>query len=135
MEKHTKLGEELLDKQELPTPVDIEAQKPARPKRLPKRRPGNPKGIVLKNSPRDLSVALNKRFTADFRKHGIAVIERVRKESPVEYLKIATKLIPKDVNLTIEHTFSEVLFEAHNIIQERKYQESIAAEIEIDADS
>jgi len=130
VEEHIKLGEELLDKQELPTPVDTEAKV----KRLPKRR-GNRKGVVLKNSPRDLSVALNKRFTADFRKHGIAVIERVRKESPVEYLKIATKLIPKDVNLTIEHTFSEVLFEAHNIIQERKYQESLAAEIEIDVNS
>ncbi len=74
---------------------------------------------LSKNSPRVLARELNTRLAADFRKHGIAAIERVRNENPAEYLKIITRILPKDINVSIEHTFSDVLREAQDMIDER----------------
>lgn len=90
---------------------------------------GAVKGKAVKNTSRDLGQMFLTRYIADFRKHGIATIERVRNEAPVEYMKIAVKLLPKDVNLHIEHSFSDVLMEAHRQIDYIKKQEIFEAEI------
>lgn len=76
-------------------------------------------GHVKRNSPRDLAQDFTSKFIAHFRKNGIKAIETVFETNPVEYLKVATRLLPKDVNLTIEHTFSDVLAEAHEKISRR----------------
>lgn len=85
-----------------------------------RKKAGVSKGKVFRNTPRDLQLALNSRMIADFKKHGIKVIEKVREDSPVEYLKILTRLLPKDVNFQVEHTFSDVLLEAQRRITERE---------------
>lgn len=45
-------------------------------------------------------------FADDFELHGTAVIEKVRTEQPAVYLKIASDLLPRrlDVDLAVEHT-------------------------------
>jgi hypothetical protein len=46
-------------------------------------------------------------FAADFEVHGAQVIERVRKEDPSTYLKVASGLLPKqselDINIDVLH--------------------------------
>ena len=56
--------------------------------------PGRPKGARNKFS-EDYVEA----FAADFEKYGAEVFERVRKEQPAVYLKLAAMLVPKDFNL------------------------------------
>jgi hypothetical protein len=36
---------------------------------------------------------------ADFEKHGVAVVQQVRKEKPVAYLEMVAALVPKNVDL------------------------------------
>lgn len=92
---------------------------------------GAKKGQIAKNSSRDLAKAFTSRLAADFRKNGIGTIEKVRQANPTEYLKIIARLLPKDVTLTVEHTFSDVLLDAQRKINERKAAEVIIGEAEV----
>ena len=56
--------------------------------------PGRPKGARNK-----FSEFFVETFAADFEKYGAEVFERVRKEQPAVYLKLAAMLVPKDFNL------------------------------------
>jgi hypothetical protein len=47
---------------------------------------------------RDFLLAL----AADFKKHGAAAIEKVRKQQPAAYMKICALLVPREMNL--EHS-------------------------------
>lgn len=82
---------------------------------------------IQKSGNRNSARALHRKFVgrlaADFRKNGIEAIERVRKENPAEYLKIITRVLPKDLNISVEHTFSDVLNEANERIKARKEKE------------
>lgn len=69
---------------------------------------------------RKLTRIVTNRFLADFKKHGIATIERVRQDNPVEYLRIVTKLVPKQVDVGVQHSFSDVLLAAAEQIQQER---------------
>ena len=56
--------------------------------------PGRPKGSKNKVTEEFLRV-----LAADFKKHGKSVIERVRKESPEVYIRLAAQLVPKDIDV------------------------------------
>src|SRR5262245_56380555 len=62
---------------------------------------GNPGGSLeatRRSFNRDFLLAL----AADFKKHGAAAIEKVRKQQPAVYMKICTLLVPRE--LQVEHT-------------------------------
>ena len=59
---------------------------------------GNPNGRP-KGSRNVLSEAFIAALHTDFAEHGVAVIERVRREKPAEYLKIVASLIPREIKL------------------------------------
>lgn len=69
---------------------------------------------------RALAHAVTGAFLKDFRKHGLETVERVRETDPARYLEIVTKLVPKQVDLSIEHSFSDVLLAAARRMQEEK---------------
>ena len=56
--------------------------------------PGRPKGARNK-----FSEAVVEAFAAHFEEHGAEAIERVYKEQPAVYLKLAAMFVPKDFNL------------------------------------
>jgi len=62
---------------------------------------GNPGG-----SPEATRRSFNKDFllalAADFKKHGAAAIEKVRKQQPAAYMKICALLVPRE--LQVEHS-------------------------------
>ena len=60
--------------------------------------PGRPKGSRNK-----LGEAFIQALADDFEKHGPAVIERVRIEKPEAYIKVVASLLPKDLNLNVNH--------------------------------
>lgn len=64
-----------------------------------------------------LSDAITKAFLRDFKRYGISTIERVREDNPAEYLRICTKLLPKQVDIGVQHSFSDVLLAAAAEIQ------------------
>jgi hypothetical protein len=41
-------------------------------------------------------------FMADWQEHGNSVLERVRKEDPSAYLRVAAVLVPKEMNVAVE---------------------------------
>ena len=84
-----------------------------------------------KNGVRQLHKQFISRLAADFRKNGIAAIESVRTENPVEYLKIITRILPKELNVNLEHSFVDVLNEANAKIQARKEEKDITGEFEV----
>jgi len=53
---------------------------------------GRPKGSRNRHSENFLNA-----FARDFEQHGAAVIEKVRKERPQDYLKVAASLLPKQM--------------------------------------
>lgn len=55
---------------------------------------GRPKGSRCK-----LSEAFLRAIYEDFRQHGAAVIEQVRREEPVQYLRIIVSVIPKALHV------------------------------------
>ena len=55
---------------------------------------GRPKGARNK-----FSHAWVKAFNADFAEHGPQVIEKVRETKPEAYLKVASQLVPKDLDV------------------------------------
>lgn len=71
------------------------------PRRAAKRREG---------AKTKLTTAFLEAFAADFEEHGKAVIVAARTEDPVQYLKIAASLLPKDVNLEVSNvTYDEAV--------------------------
>ena len=75
-----------------------------------------------------LGKAFIARMRADFQKHGIAVIERVRKERPAAYLELIARLMPQSMEINVNHSFIDLLQEA-----QRRYLEDQPPRI-IDAD-
>ena len=59
-----------------------------------------------------LGKAFISRMRADFQKHGIATIEKVRKEKPEVYLNLVSRLVPQQLEVNVEHSFTDVLLEA-----------------------
>lgn len=59
-----------------------------------------------------LGKAFISRMRADFQKHGIATIEKVRKEKPEVYLNLVSRLIPQQLDVNVQHSFTDVLMEA-----------------------
>ncbi len=45
---------------------------------------------------------------ADFEKHGAVAMQRVREENPSAYLQVASKLIPKEVDHTVDGTVDHI---------------------------
>ncbi len=62
---------------------------------------GNPAGRK-KGSRNVITKAYLDAFAADFAEHGKEVLERVRKESPDVYLRLAAQLLPR--NFDIKHS-------------------------------
>ena len=58
----------------------------------------NPKGRG-KGTPNKFSQQLVADFAADWREHGAAAIEQLRKENVAAYVKIATSLVPRELLL------------------------------------
>ena len=59
---------------------------------------GNPKGRP-KGTRHRLGEAFIEAMNADFDKHGVDVITRVREKSPDQYLKVIASLLPKELTL------------------------------------
>ena len=59
---------------------------------------GNPAGRP-KGSRTKLSEEYTQALYDDFKKHGVSVIEKVRKERPEVYLTCISRLIPKDIKI------------------------------------
>lgn len=60
---------------------------------------GNPTGRP-KGGRNKLSEAFIRALCSDFEDHGAEVIERVRIESPADYLKVIAKLVPREFSVT-----------------------------------
>ena len=60
---------------------------------------GRPKGARNKLSENFINA-----FALDFEQHGAAVIEKVRKERPQDYLKVAASLLPKQMEIEAGRT-------------------------------
>lgn len=76
-----------------------------------------------------LGKAFISRMRADFQKHGIGVIERVRKERPAAYLELIARLMPQQMEINVQHSFVDVLLEAQRRYQEEKPYVVIDAEV------
>ena len=62
---------------------------------------GRPKtGGRIKGARNKISVAFLEAMAADFEEHGAGIIAIVRSEKPVEYLKVAASLLPKEFEIT-----------------------------------
>jgi hypothetical protein len=100
------------------------------PKQLTPWKPGqsgNPAGRP-KGSRNRLSEDFVCAFADDFAEYGVEVIEKVRRERPSDYLKIAASLLPKDLEVTLNSnlqtagilaaaaTFSEAYAIARSVI-------------------
>lgn len=71
------------------------------------------------------------RMRADFQKHGIATIERVRKEKPAAYLELVARMIPMQMEVNVNHTFMDLLQEAQKRYQEQAYPRGNVFEAEV----
>jgi hypothetical protein len=67
----------------------------------------NPKGRG-KGTPNKFSQQLVADFAADWREHGAAAIEQLRKENIVAYVKIATSLVPRELLLQVSRPLAEL---------------------------
>ena len=84
---------------------------------------------------RQLTNAVTGRFLADFKKYGIAAIERLREENPAKYVECVVRLAPQQVELEIGPQFKDILEQAAKQIQARqagqiKLEDVIEGEIE-----
>ncbi len=61
---------------------------------------GNSGGGRPKGSRNQLGEAFIADIYADWQKHGIETISRVREERPQDYLKVVASILPKDINLS-----------------------------------
>jgi hypothetical protein len=82
-----------------------------------------------------LGKAFISRMRADFQKHGIAVIERVRKERPAAYLELVARLMPQSMEINVNHSFIDLLQEAQRRYLEDTPVRVIDAEYETYSDS
>ena len=71
------------------------------------------------------------RMRADFQKHGIATIERVRKEKPAAYLELVARMVPMQMDVNVNHTFMDLLQEAQKRYQEQSYKTGNIYEAEV----
>ena len=62
---------------------------------------GNPAGRPL-GSKDAITKAFLDTITADFEKHGAAVVEGARERNPNEYLRVIASILPKDQNLRVQ---------------------------------
>jgi hypothetical protein len=76
-----------------------------------------------------LGNAFISRMRADFQKHGIAVIERVRKERPAAYLELIARLMPQQMEINVQHSFVDVLLEAQKRYNQEEPYVVIDAEV------
>ena len=67
----------------------------------------NPKGRG-KGVPNRFSQQLVADFAADWREHGAAAIEQLRRENVAAYVKIATSLVPRELLLQISRPMAEM---------------------------
>ena len=67
----------------------------------------NPKGRG-KGVPNKFSQQLVADFAADWREHGAAAIEQLRKENVAAYVKIATSLVPRELLLQVSRPLAEL---------------------------
>lgn len=63
---------------------------------------GNPQGRP-KGARNKFGEAFLEAMHADFEKHGVAAIEKVRAEKPDQYLKVIASILPKDLNVNINN--------------------------------
>jgi len=62
--------------------------------------PGNPGGPGRpKGSRNKLGEAFVEALHADFEKHGVATIQKVREEKPEQYVKVIASLLPKELKI------------------------------------
>ena len=71
------------------------------------------------------------RMRADFQKHGIATIERVRKEKPAAYLELIARMVPMQMDVNVNHTFMDLLQEAQKRYQEQQYPKGNVFDVEV----
>lgn len=71
------------------------------------------------------------RMRADFQKHGIATIERVRKEKPAAYLELVARMVPMAMEVNINHTFMDLLKEAQERYTSQAYPSGNVFEAEV----
>jgi len=69
------------------------------------------------------------RMRADFQKHGIGTIERVRKERPAAYLELIARLMPQQMDINVQHSFVDVLLEAQRRYNQEEPYVVIDAEV------
>lgn len=79
---------------------DIGYKKPPKAYHFQKGTVPNPNGRPI-GSRNHLSEAFLHDFCESWKKNGSAAIEKVLKTSPVDYVKIAAGIIPKDIDLNI----------------------------------
>ena len=70
------------------------------------------------------------RMRADFQKHGIATIERVRKEKPAAYLELIARMVPMQMDVNVNHTFMDLLQEAQRKYTEQQYKSGNIYDVE-----
>jgi hypothetical protein len=70
------------------------------------------------------------RMRADFQKHGIATIERVRKEKPSHYLELVARMVPMAMEVNVNHTFMDLLQEAQKRYQQEQYKSGNIYDVE-----
>ena len=71
------------------------------------------------------------RMRADFQKHGIATIERVRKEKPSHYLELVARMVPMAMEVNVNHTFMDLLQEAQKRYQQEQYHNGNVFDAEV----
>lgn len=71
---------------------------------------GNPAGRP-KGSRHKLGEEFIKALLDDFKKDGVAAVQKVRLEKPDAYLKVIASILPKDVNLSLDVEDSEDMLE------------------------
>jgi hypothetical protein len=70
------------------------------------------------NYRRLLGEELSHRLLADFKKHGIASIERLRKDHIQDYFRTLAKLVPQEIEAEITHSLTDLLAKANERIIE-----------------
>ena len=61
-----------------------------------------------KGTPNKFSQQLVADFAADWREHGAAAIEQLRRENVATYVKIATSLVPRELLLQVSRPLAEL---------------------------
>jgi hypothetical protein len=81
------------------------------------------------NYRRMLGEELSNRLLAHFKKHGIGAIERVYRENPAEYLRVATRLIPHEIEAEVKHSFTAILEDAKARAEEKVINQEAHAKL------